>query len=101
MTTQHERLRSSRPYELMHAERARAHALHGEKPPAPGPSPALRAQLGRVGIGTELYAGRPDLIHGLEASPRAGRRAPGTPVRGFGASSEVGKPEQVDEEAAS
>jgi len=66
-----------------------------------GTVPRIARQLGRVGIGTELYAGRPDLIHGLEASPRAGRRAPGTPVRGSGPSSEVAKPEEVDQEAAS
>lgn len=35
-----------------------------------GTVPRVAHDLGRHGIGTDIYAGRPDLVHGIESSPR-------------------------------
>lgn len=38
-----------------------------------GTTRRVAGELGRVGIGLDLYAGRPDLQHGRDTSPRTGR----------------------------
>lgn len=40
-----------------------------------GTVPRVAHELGRKGIGVELYAGRPELVHGSKATPRNARRA--------------------------
>lgn len=34
----------------------------------------LAAKLGRHGIATDIYAGRPDLVYGTETQPRQARK---------------------------
>lgn len=37
-----------------------------------GTVPRIAAALGRHGVGTDIYAGRPDLVHGVETAPTNG-----------------------------
>lgn len=41
-----------------------------------GTVPRVADQLGRVGLGADLYAGRPDLVNGSTTQPRNARRLP-------------------------
>lgn len=34
----------------------------------------MAAKLGRHGIATDIYAGRPDLVYGTETQPRQARK---------------------------
>lgn len=39
-----------------------------------GTVPRVAAKLGRHGIATDIYAGRPDLVYGTETQPRQARK---------------------------